>query len=544
MQKTINGLAYRSILENGLKNLAKNKTMLNDLNVFPVPDGDTGTNMLMTLRNGLEALSDDCLSLDDVAQRFATASVFGARGNSGVIVSQFFKGIADCFKGKTQVDCNGFVDALVSGYQFAYRAVLNPVEGTMLTVLRESADKVRALGEFDNVAQLVDAYLLCANASLQKTPELLPVLKKAGVVDSGAAGIVCFFEGVKLGLAGESILVEEDVAPLQKVDLTRFNKDSKFPYGYCTEGVLQLNVDGDKFDQGKLGEQLAALGDSIVMTVEGDKVKLHIHSKTPGKVLSVCQQYGVLLTVKVENMTVQNLDKMEKAAPQKFLYSKEKSEFDFAVVVSVSNAYLQQTFFDMGADVVILSDIAPSAQDFIDAFDHTGAKEILVFPNSSNTILTSMHAGSLYKEARVTVLNCRSVEECYLSLRLIDFDEGVAKAVDVVNDTLRSLYQVTIYHALKDISYGESKVSRGEFFSLCDKEIVKTGSSVKDVALKTVGKVLSQKDCSLLTLFYGAEMAPEFVQMLATEIGKEYKQLEVVSVPTQQTMCDVVLAFE
>ena len=547
MLKTIDGFSFVRLIENGVTNLVKNKKALNDLNVFPVPDGDTGTNMVMTLRYAYDSLGEPTESASEVALRFATAAVFGARGNSGVITSQFFKGLAQGFKNQATVDTKGFAKALESGYEYAYRSVVKPVEGTMLTVLRDGAKAVKK-ARFESVDELIKAYLTEAKASLQRTPELLPILKKAGVVDSGGSGIVCFFEGALAYLNGEELVAEEEIAVSERVDLTKFNKDTKFSYGYCIEGLLQLVV--DDFDQDDLKDELSDLGNSIVMTLEGDKLKLHIHSKRLGEVIEECQQYGEFLTIKVENMTVQNMNKKpaksekKEEKERKFLYAEEKTEFDFAVVAAVPNAYLQNKFFEMGADVVIMSDVAPSAQDFLDAFEYARAKEILVFPNSSNSILTSMHAGSLYKNGRVTVLNSRSVEECYVSLGLIEFEEGAHKAVDTVNEVISNLCQVFIYHSFKDIQYGKRQVKSNEFFSLYDKNILETGDSVKEVALKTIEQVVQQKERNILTLFYGSEMSEEFMETLAQTIGERYPLLEISLVPTKETTCDIVLAFE
>ncbi|MBR2974263.1 MAG: DAK2 domain-containing protein [Clostridia bacterium] len=266
MLKTIDGFCYLSFVQSGIRNLAKNKQKLNDLNVFPVPDGDTGTNMLMTLRYGYDAVKTNG-HLGDVANQLASYAVFGARGNSGVIVSQFFKGVASSLRDCPTADCSQFAKALVSGYKYAYKAVLKPVEGTMLTVLREAADQL-VRDSLDSFDDLVHQYLHYAKQCLQRTPDMLPVLKKAGVVDSGASGIVCFFEGVSSFLTGEEIVIEDQDTPTQNVDLTQFDRHSRFPYGYCIEGVLQLNVEVERFDQARLQGKLASSGDSIVMTIE------------------------------------------------------------------------------------------------------------------------------------------------------------------------------------------------------------------------------------------------------------------------------------
>ncbi|MBR2336611.1 MAG: DAK2 domain-containing protein [Clostridia bacterium] len=541
MQKTIDGLTYVKFLENGINNVVKNKKELNDLNVFPVPDGDTGTNMSMTLRQGLQATDTSLTSLAEVANQFASSAVFGARGNSGVIVSQFFKGIAKGFGAKSAVDVNDFIKALERGSKSAYSSVVKPVEGTMLTVVREAVEEVkRHSPEF--IEEVIDLYLVGARQALDKTPSLLPVLKKAGVVDSGGMGIVCFFEGIQKFLRGEEISVEEEVAVTESIDLTKFNKDTRFVYGYCTEGLLQLKMDVEDFDRDKLKSELSRIGNSIVMTVEGDKVKLHVHSKTPGTVLNCCQQYGEFLTVKIENMTLQNIA-LNKEEDKKILYKEEDTEFDFAVVAVAPNGYLQKKLFEMGADIVIMSGISPSAQDFLDAFSYTKAKEILVFPNSSNSILTCMQASCLYKKARVTVLNSRSVEECYVSLGLIDFEDSIENAVDVVNEAIANLYRVGIYHSAKDLKYGRYSVKKNDFFALANKRILSVGKSVEEVTISTVSRILDAKDFCVLTIFYGSEMAEEFIEMLSEKIKERCDGIEITLV-AKQLADDMVLVFE
>ena len=544
MQKTIDGITYVYFLESGIKNVVKNKKILNDLNVFPVPDGDTGTNMTMTLRQGYKAIEESKNSLSTIANQFATAAVFGARGNSGVIVSQFFKGMANAFEGKDEAGVNDLIVALETGAKYAYNAVVQPVEGTMLTVVREAIKEVKNNSP-ETIEGVIDLYLEAARQSLERTPLLLPVLKKAGVVDSGGSGIVCFFEGVKKFLDGEVIEVEEEIAVTKDVDLSRFNKDTEFVYGYCIEGLLQLKVETERFKKDKLREELTCFGNSIVMTLEGDKVKLHVHSKTPGVVINCCQQYGEFLTIKIENMTLQNLnlERKEVEEPKKFLFAEEETGFEFAVVAVAPNAYLQKKLFEMGADVVIMSEIVPSAQDFLDAFSLTKAKKILVFPNSSNSILTCMQASCLCKKARVTVLNSRSIEECYASLGLIDFEGSIENAVSTVNEAISNLYRVGVYHSVKDTQYGSQKINKHDFFSLSQKKILHVAKSVEDVTLTTVEKILNAKKYSVLTVFYGSKMAEEFIEMLSEKIKQRFGDIEIALV-AKYDADEIVLVFE
>ena len=543
---TLDGLCYIELVHSGIQNVEKYRTTLNDLNVFPVPDGDTGTNMVMTLRYGMDAVKGKTGALSELSAQFASYAVFGARGNSGVITSQFFKGLAEGFKGVDVADCEAFTVALESGCKYAYASVSRPVEGTMLTVIKDATRAVREALPLESIDALVDVFLKEARCSLARTPQLLPILKKANVVDSGGSGIVYFFEGVKKHLAGEAIEEAEETEGVEEsIDLSLFNKDTPFPYGYCVEGLLQLRTSPDKFDKDAFLAKLSACGDSIVTSLEGDKVKLHIHTKVLGHLIGLCQGYGEFLSVKIENMTVQNMQKAAKQEKeQKYLYNPDRDEGRFAVVAVASTPVLQQCFFDMGADVVILSDIAPSSQDFLDAFALVSEKEILVFPNSANSILSAMQAGSLYKKSRVTVLNCRSMTECYATLPVLDFDGDAQDAVGTANDNLNGIYQLSIYHAVKEVKFGSTTINKNDFFSLVGNNILSVKDTLEAVTLSSIEVAAKKDDFSVLTLFYGKYISPEYIALLAEKINAEGYDFELATVSTGESAYDITLAFE
>lgn len=544
MLTKINGADYLQLLNGGIRNLEKNKGALNDLNVFPVPDGDTGTNMVMTLKYGFDAVRGREGNLTEMSQAFATAAVFGARGNSGVIVSQFFKGLAEGFRGLEESDSAGFAAALESGCRHAYASVAKPVEGTMLTVVREAAQAVKRALPLPSVDEAVDIFLREAHVSLKNTPQLLPVLKKAGVVDSGGAGIVCFFEGVRKYLAGETIEIGEQQEQTQFVDLSGFSKDTVFEYGYCVEALLQLTRDVRDFELRDFKKGLTRLGDSVVTTLEGDKVKMHVHAKKLSRVMEFCQDYGEFLTIKIENMTVQNLQKQKnEPQPEKFLFDREQIG-QFAIVAVASNPRMQQTFFDMGAHMVILSDIAPSSQDFIDAFTMTAADKILVFPNSSNSILTCMQAASLYKNAKVTVLNSRSLAQCYTALALLDPEGTLDEAVESANETISGIFQLSIYQAAKDIRYGSKRVSKNAFFALANNQILHTAADLEDVTLQVVKSVVADRECYVVRMFYGSDIAEEYMEYLIERIMEMNLDVEVAAVPAGESTCALTVTFE
>ena len=541
----IDNLIFIELLENGINNLDKHRTIVNDLNVFPVPDGDTGTNMFMTLKYGYDAIANKNDTLYKIVTSFATGTVFGARGNSGVIVSQFFKGVAELLKDFDEVDCETFAIALSKGCESAYASVAKPVEGTILTVLKDAKNAVLKSMPLNNFDDLFDIYIKEAKASLERTPEFLPILKKAGVVDSGAAGIIYFFEGVQKFLQGEEIKSEEKSSEANVIDFSIFNKETNFEYGYCIEGLLQLKIESEKFDLQVFNKGLSKIGKSIVTILENDKLKLHVHSNIIGDITNYCQKYGEFLTIKIENMTVQNIQLSEnELEDKKILFDAEAKKSEFAVVAVANNAFMQQRLFEIGADVVIKSEVAPSAQEFIDAFAHANSKRILVFPNSSNSILTSMKAGSLYKKANVTVLNCRSIVECYASLLMIDFDDTIENAVMSVNDTISNIYQLSIFQATKDIKFDKKTVKENEFFALSNNKILNKGNTLEAITLDTIKDVLHSNDYGVVTLYYGKNVSNEYIDFIMELINSADLGVEVACVSTKEVLYSLTITFE
>ena len=525
----------------GLNNLEAYCEIVNDLNVFPVPDGDTGTNMVMTIKNALPALEIASESLCKIAQGFASATIFGARGNSGVIVSQFFKGLAEGFT-KDDADVADFAQALTMGCQYAYAAVAKPVEGTILTIIKDGSNAIcEKLSQISTIDEAVAVFLAQAKISLDNTPNLLPILKKAGVIDSGGAGLVYFFEGIARYLNGEQLQTTQvsTTEAAQYVDYSAFNKDSKFEYGYCTEAIIQLTV--DDFNQDEFPRQLQKLGDSIVLSFEADKIKMHIHSHTPEKVLAFCHQFGEFLALKIENMSVQHTQTTAK----KYLCAKNQEDGYFALVAVAPNGLLQNMLSDMGADVVILSAEAPSTQDFIEAFEHVTADEILVFPNSSNSILSAKQAGKLYDKAKVTVVDCRSIAECYSAMAVVDFaEENVASVVDVVKETIDNVSQVSITRASKNMQFGTQNIVKDQYFSLFDNNVLMTGDNLDLVCIETVKMIVADHDCAVINLFYGKNVPEQHAERLAQQLRNSIEYVDVSLVPTQDAVYSLIVSFE
>lgn len=416
----------------------------------------------------------------------------------------------------------------------------------MLTVMRESAIALERSLPLDSIDAAISVYLAEARRSLERTPNLLPILKKAGVVDSGGSGVVCFFEGIEKYMSGEEITATEGSEDCEVFDFSIVNKDTRFDYGYCVEGLIQLKCDVSDFDHDDFKEDLERCGGSIVSTVVGDKLKIHIHTKKLAKLMEYCQNVGEFLTVKIENMTLQNIAKKKKEEPQKkFLVREDSEECDFAVVAVATNRVTQRLFSDMGADVVIMSEIAPSSQDFVDSFSYVkGKKNILVFPNSSNSILTSMQAGTMYRDAAVTVINCRSIAECYAALAVMDFEGDTASAVASSKEVISGVMEFSMYLANKDVKFGSKRIARNEFFSLSNDRILDTGTTLEHVTVGTLNKVLSENEYSVITLFYNSDVAQEYIEHLVAKINELGFDVEIATVMMGESMCSLTVMCE
>ena len=546
MKKKIDGQEYRNLIDFGLRNLALYKDEVNTLNVFPVPDGDTGTNMVMTLQNGYVAIKESGDDLSDVSKKFANAIVFGARGNSGVIMSQFFKGISEYFFQMHEADPAAFTAALKRGVESAYKAVSSPAEGTLLTVVREATDSVceeLKNGKLQSFNDVVSAFLSRAKISLENTPELLPILKSAGVVDSGGAGIVYVFEGMQKYLNGESIMQIEQSETAVAVDYSQFNEESAFPLGYCTELLIQLTKDKPSFDYTAFKKELSSLGDSIVTSYEDGKVKLHIHTQTPENVFILGHKYGEFLAIKVENMSVQHHEKEAKRTVNVYSdYPKGK----FSVLVVAYDEGMKERFIEMGADLVILGDrlCPPSAADFIKAFEKTTG-DVLVFANGKNASLSAQQAAKLYDKSKIVVVETKSDTECYAALPMIDFAcEDVDEVAETVRETIANVKTVIISAATKDSRFDGQDIKLGDLVAFSDCKLLALGQLHKEVAVSAIESVMNEGERDVITMFVSGKVPQEVIENIQEFVAEAYMYTEVGTIETEDELFDIVLSFE
>lgn len=498
---TIDGELYSQLITAGAANLSIHEEEVNNLNVFPIPDGDTGSNMLLTMNGGKNAIIQEA-NISKAAQVIASGMLLGARGNSGVILSQFFDGISSGFADLATADVAQFGIACREGVKHAYEAVMTPVEGTILTVVKDATEYACSI-KADSILDFIENFIAEAKLSLERTPNLLPVLKKAGVVDSGGAGLIYIMEGMKQFLKGETISTanKEDLSKSQHgenfgsqakgIDLNKFTSDSILEFGYCTELLLRLQnakCDVENFSVETIKEYLGTIGDSIVAFKTGSIIKIHVHTKNPGKVFDFCQQYGEFLTVKVENMSLQhnNLDEDEFAKPKK---DNTKDAKKYGVVAVASGSGIQQMFREHGADVVINGgqSMNPSAEDFIKAFKEANAETIFVFPNNGNVILAAKQAAKLFQEAQIEVIETKTIGQGYAGLTMLDTTSNDTQQIlDDINMGIEGVDTYMISHCVRDAEMDGKQLHAGDYIGFLDKKILVASSDRKKTAFQTV----------------------------------------------------------
>lgn len=523
----ISGRLFGLMLTNGYRNLKRNIEVIDNLNVFPVPDGDTGTNMTMTLGGGISTITGEECAVGTLMRRLSRGTLLSARGNSGVILSQFVRGMANAAESKSALLVPDFVELMRSGVDCAYGAVIRPVEGTILTVMREGAELLQR--QLDSIADFEDCFrrlIAQMKYTLNKTPELLPVLKEAGVIDSGGAGLICIFEGMEMALRGE-LLDEADAAEAAPTFLqtgaAAFGPDSVLEYGYCTEFILQLLHAKTDIAAFRLAPVIAALeemGDSLVAVQDGDLVKVHIHSFEPEKVLAYARQFGEFVTIKIENMSVQHNESMAQQPPEKQPY---------AVVAVTSGAGVADYFSQIGVNLCIEGGQTqnPSAEAFLQAFDQLHAEHILVLPNNSNVVMTARQAAALCPQADVQVIPTRSIAEGYSALSMMDPTAStVEELVRSMSDAIHCVTTGYVTTATRDTCMNGLEIHRGDWIGLDDETIRAVSGDKCSAALTLLRNLPDISDKQVLTAFVGKDVSEAELQQLQSALAADFPLLE------------------
>ncbi|MFA7100340.1 MAG: DAK2 domain-containing protein [Bacilli bacterium] len=547
-EKILDGEGLRSILISGANNLFNHYPEVDALNVFPVPDGDTGTNMNLAITSGAkEIMNIRNVAIGDIGKAFSRGLLMGARGNSGVILSQIFRGFAQSIEGKETIDIQGFADAWTSGCKIAYKAVMRPVEGTILTVIRESSAHLASeVPNLKTIGEAMECLLTEAEASLARTPDLLPVLKEVGVVDSGGAGLVRVMEGMLLGLKGEIIERKQISLPHaeQEERVEALNVQSKFKndeFGYCTEFILRLANQGltgkkKSFDESVFKGFLESIGNSIVIVRDEELVKVHVHTLKPGAVFNYAQLYGEFVTLKVENMQEQHThltngsivtggEKEVATAAPKETAKPTKTHKKYAIITVSVGSGLDEMFKSLNADYIVSGgqSMNPATEDFVKALDNVDADHIFILPNNKNILMAAEQAAQVSEGKDVQIIPTKTINEGLSACMMLNPDVDVETNLEEMKDAVSRVVSGQVTFSIKDTVIDDIRIKKNYFMGILGtKKIVASEKRLSDACFKLLDKMISP-DSSIVTIIYGEDVSKDEAEKLATKISKEYK---------------------
>jgi len=547
----IDGNLFKVLITNGTIALRNDHQRINELNVFPVPDGDTGSNMQSTMMSGVKAINDLAdESIDKVAKTLSRGLLMGARGNSGVILSQLFSGFAKTFKDLTTASPVDFMKGMLQGVKQAYGAVINPVEGTILTVAREAADTtMEYINEETTLLDAMKIYINEAYESLKRTPDLLPVLKEAGVVDSGGAGFIVIIEGIINALEGD-ILEDSKFNTVQSVsnEIRTYEGDTNF--GYCTEFIVQLN-DADKFNRDKFIKRISRFGDSIVVVNDEEICKVHIHTQTPGDVLNFGQQYGNFATLKIENMSLQHSETLLHTAGEGHDCGHDHAQFagsehsKYGIITVVNGVGLHETFKEMGVSCIIDGGqtMNPSTEDFIQAVEGMNADHIIIIPNNGNVMLSAETAAKYIEDRSITVLPAKTIAQGYASLTMFDANQELEDNIDEMVELIEHVKTGEVTYAVRDTEVNKIKIKKGEYIGIADGDIIVSEKERTDAVTKLASSLIDEHS-EIVTVMYGKDVSEKELETVLLYLDAHFPDLEVETIKGEQEIYSFILAVE
>ena len=523
----------------GASNLYKNKDYVNELNVFPVPDGDTGTNMSMTLKSACEAVNSlDSDNIHDVCKAIASGSLRGARGNSGVIMSQILRGLTNHIKDEKEITVKLLLEAITKAKETAYKAVVKPKEGTILTVINALAEKAEDLKDkaIDDIEKL-EKVVEYGDEVLLKTPDMLPILKEAGVVDSGGQGLMYFVHGVLSYLKGEETDVVFDATNKKSANLNvQIEQDQDIKFGYCTECIVNTATKFSDNATEEIVTYLETIGDSLVVVGDEQYIKIHVHTNHPGRVFEKGLEYGFLTDLKVDNLKLEHQEKVIKDATKKakeFEETHKKAneapkklkEIGF---VAVSNGDgLNELFSDIGVDYIITGGqtMNPSTEDFINAINKVNAKKVFVFPNNSNVILAAKQAKSIIKDKEVYVVETKNIMQGLNSLMYYTESNNVDAILDSFNKCIADVKTLEITYSIRDTVIDGINIKENDYITIGDKGLLYTNLDIVKSIFGAYEKIRNDKD-AIVSIYYGENVTEEDANAIKEEFEKRYDGIE------------------
>ena len=530
MIQNIDGKQVRDMFVSGANNLKNHKDLVDKLNVFPVPDGDTGTNMSLTISCAIKELNK--VEQDDIGQlgkALSKGSLMGARGNSGVILSQIIRGIAKSIEGKETLNSVDIAEALKNGSDTAYKAVIKPVEGTILTVVRESSDyALKAAALEEDVIEFMKLLVKEANNSLDRTPELLHALKEAGVVDSGGKGLVLVYEGMLKSLEGQFVESQE----IQTTETTSVQVENRLStedikFQYCTEFILET----DKISDLKMRDIMIKYGDSLVVVGDDGIIKVHVHTNTPGTVLQEALAYGQLLTIKIENMKLQHENKVikdaqeDKEVSEQAAVSEEPKEFGF-IATSMGQG-LAKIFKDFGVDHIIEGGqtMNPSTEDFMNAIEKMNAHNIIILPNNSNIIMAANQAKDL-SDKNIIVIPTKNVSQAFAALVNFDADLTIEENEANMVEALSTVKSGQVTYAVRNTVINDVEVKEGNIIGLGEGKLLSAGDNIDEITTNLIESLVDE-DSAIITLFYGEDIKEEQAEALREYLEEKFEDIDI-----------------
>lgn len=546
----------QEMVEAAATRLGKQAEYVNSLNVFPVPDGDTGTNMGMTMDNGAKAVSDQTAStVGEVGQILSKGLLMGARGNSGVITSQLFRGFGQSIKGKIELDGKDLASAFQSGVEVAYKAVMKPVEGTILTVSRGAATAaIKKAESTDDAVEVMRAALEGAKAALAKTPEMLPVLKEVGVVDSGGQGLVFIYEGFLSALTGEYIASEDfQATPATMTEMINVEhhksvaghvatEDIKF--GYCTEIMVALKQGPTyvkDFDYEEFRNYLSNLGDSLLVVNDDEIVKVHVHTEDPGLVMQEGLKYGALVKVKVDNMRNQHDAQVQK---EEAVQTEQSAPKDFALITVVAGDGLADIFKSQGVDYVISGGqtMNPSTEDIVKAIEQVNAKNVIILPNNKNIFMAAQSAAEVV-DVNAAVVETRTVPQGFTSLLAFDPSQSIEANVEAMTASLSDVTSGSVTLAVRDTTIDGLEIHENDILGMVDGKILVSTPDMDQALLDTFDKMIDE-DSEIVMIYVGEEGNKEQAQTIADKLEVAHEDIEVEIFQGDQPVYPYIFSVE
>ena len=524
MIQNIEGKMLRDMFVSGANNLQNHKDLVDKLNVFPVPDGDTGTNMSLTISYAMKELSKvQADSITDIGKSLSKGSLMGARGNSGVILSQIIRGFSKAIEGKDKINTEDLAKAFKNGSDTAYKAVIKPIEGTILTVVRESGEyAIKAAKKEKDLLKFLEMVIAEANESLERTPELLKNLKEAGVVDSGGKGLVLIYEGMYEALKGNPIEAKDsnssNVQEVKQAGTSINTEDIKFCY--CTEFILE----SDSISDTEIRDIMLPYGDSLAVVGDEGIIKVHVHTNDPGLALQEALKYGQLVTIKIENMKLQHENTLIENADE-IAQAVEEKEYGF-IATSMGEG-LAKIFKDFGVDYIIEGGqtMNPSTEDFMKAIDNINAKNIFIFPNNSNIIMAANQAKEL-SDKNIIVIPTKNTPQGFTALVNFNADASVEENEEALMESLTMVKSGQVTFAVRDTVMNDVEVKEGNIIGIAESKLMDAGEGVDAITTSLVEKLVDE-DSAIVTLFYGEDVTEEDANKLRDELEEKFEDIDI-----------------